>query len=110
MDEKLVQRVRRSVYSTKPPPPVAGHLLTNGLLDLGYLALMRAALLELGKRAVLGGRSAALAWGWDLLVEPDRVTADVRAWLPPPVEEQPRHLVLGARRGRDRAQFRDESR
>ncbi|MCW2706872.1 MAG: hypothetical protein JWM22_714 [Frankiales bacterium] len=73
MDEKLVQRVRRSVYSTKPLPPVAGHLLTNGVLDLGYLALMRAVLLELGKRAVLGGRSAALAWGWDLLVEPEKV-------------------------------------
>jgi very-short-patch-repair endonuclease len=77
MDAQLVQRVRRCVYSTQPLPPVAGHLLTNGVLDLGYLAFLRAVLLELGKRAVLGGRCAALAWGWDLLVQPDKVEAVV---------------------------------
>jgi very-short-patch-repair endonuclease len=67
---KQIVRVRRGVYSTEPLPPVAEHLISNGILDLGYLARMRSVLLEVGDRAMLGARSAALAWGWELLVEP----------------------------------------
>ena len=65
--------VRRGVWSPVPLPECAAHLLTDGVLDLGFLAQMRAVLLELGDRAVLGCRCAALAWAWDLLVEPDVV-------------------------------------
>src|SRR4051812_25704279 len=71
--EGLVRAVRRGVWSPIALPPVTEHLMTDGVLDLGWLAAMRAVLLELGPRAVLGGRCAALAWGWDLLVEPDKV-------------------------------------
>lgn len=76
--EGLVRAVRRGVWSPVALPAVGEHLLTDGVLDLGWLAAMRAVLLELGPRAVLGGRCAALAWGWDLLVEPEKVEVVVR--------------------------------
>jgi very-short-patch-repair endonuclease len=69
----LIARVRRGVYSPIPLPPIGEHLISNGVLDLGYLAKMRSVLLEVGARAFLGGRSGALAWGWDLLVAPQKV-------------------------------------
>lgn len=71
--EDLLQRVRRGVYSPVPLPEPAPYLLSNGVLDLGYLAHVRAVLLELGPRAMAGGRTAALLWGWDLAVEPTGV-------------------------------------
>lgn len=71
--EGLAAPVRRGVWSPVALPPVAEHLMSDGMLDLGYLATMRAVLLELGDRAVLGARCAALGWGWDLLVEPGAV-------------------------------------
>src|SRR5262245_5778187 len=63
----LIAPVRRGVWSPVQLPPRSEHLMTDGLLDLGYLARMRSVLLELGDRAVLGGRCSALSWGWDLL-------------------------------------------
>lgn len=78
-EEEAVLRVRRGVYSPCPLPDRATHLLTNGLLDRGYLAEVRAVLLELGPRAMAGGRTGALLRGWDLAVEP----TDVEVVVPP---------------------------
>jgi very-short-patch-repair endonuclease len=72
-DGKLVQRIRRGVYSPEPLPARGTYLLTNGLLDLGYLAEARSIILGITKNAVVGGRTAALFWGFDLLVEPEQV-------------------------------------
>jgi very-short-patch-repair endonuclease len=63
-------RVRRAVYSPVPLPKRVPFLMTDGVLCPGYLAEVRAVLLELGPRAMAGGRTAALLWGWDLAVEP----------------------------------------
>lgn len=79
LDEELLQRVRRSVYSPVPLPLRGTYLLSDGVLDLGYLAEVRAVLLELGPRAMAGGRTAALLWGWDLAVEP----SDIEIVVPP---------------------------
>lgn len=72
-DEKLIVRIRRGVYSPTPLPARGTYLLTNGLLDVGFLAEVRAVMLELTDRACAGARTAALLWGFDLLVEPERV-------------------------------------
>jgi very-short-patch-repair endonuclease len=79
LDAKVLTRVRRAVYSPVPLPARATYLLSDGKVDLGYLAHVRAVLLELGARAMAGGRTAALLYGWDLAVEP----TDVEVVLPP---------------------------
>ncbi|MCW2599106.1 MAG: cullin, a subunit of ubiquitin ligase [Frankiales bacterium] len=72
-------RVGRGVYSVGPLPPVGEHLLTGGSPDLGYLARVRATLLSLGQGCVAARRTAAVLWGFDMAVEPDRVEVDVPA-------------------------------
>ena len=67
------------MYSPHPLPVRAEYLLSDGLLDPGYLAQVRAVLLELGPRAMAGGRTAALLWGCDLAVEPE----EIEVVLPP---------------------------
>ncbi|MGB8649305.1 MAG: type IV toxin-antitoxin system AbiEi family antitoxin domain-containing protein, partial [Mycobacteriales bacterium] len=65
-------RVRRGVYAPAPLPPRACHLLSGGI-DPGYVAEVRAVLLELGPDAVAAERTAAVLWGFDLAVEPTDV-------------------------------------
>ncbi len=67
--------VGRAVYALAPLAPRGRHLLSSGQLDLGYLAVTRAALLSLN--AVADRRTAALVWGMDLLVEPTDVECRV---------------------------------
>lgn len=66
----VVVRVGRRVYSPARLPARGRYLLTDGVLDRGYLAEVRALLLEISKSACAGGRTAALLWNWDLAVEP----------------------------------------
>jgi very-short-patch-repair endonuclease len=73
IEEGAVQRIRRGVYSNRPLPGRGTYLLTNGLLDLGYLAEVRAVMLEVSEHALAGGRTAALLWGFDLAVEPEGI-------------------------------------
>lgn len=68
-------RIRRGVYALAPLPVRARHLLRDGVLDLAYLAEVRAVLTSLG--AVADRRTAALLWRLDLLVEPSTVECRV---------------------------------
>jgi very-short-patch-repair endonuclease len=61
-------RLRRGVYGLGPLPIRGRHLLSDGTVDLAYLAEVRAVLLSLN--AVADLRTAALFWGMDMLVEP----------------------------------------
>lgn len=72
-----VVRLRRGVYALGPLPQRGRHLLKDGRVDLGYLALVRSVLLSLD--AVADRRTAALVWGMDLLVEPTKVECRVPA-------------------------------
>lgn len=67
-----VVRISRGVYSDRPLPERGSYLLTNGLVDLGYLAEVRAVLLGTNQ-AIAGGRTAAVLWGFDLAVEPEGI-------------------------------------
>jgi very-short-patch-repair endonuclease len=73
-----LHRVRRGVYGSRPLDPWAGHLLSGGRVDPAFLRHARAVLLELGPAAALRGRSAAVVWGLDMLVEPERLEVQVR--------------------------------
>jgi very-short-patch-repair endonuclease len=73
----VVLRIRRGVYADRPLPARGTYLLSNGLLDLGYLAEVRAVVLGLSDRSVVAGRTAALLWGFDLAVEPTEVEVAV---------------------------------
>jgi very-short-patch-repair endonuclease len=64
-------RVRRRVYARRPLEPLGEHLLSGGLIDPAHLRHAQAVLLELGPKAALRGRSAAVLWCLDMLVEPD---------------------------------------
>jgi very-short-patch-repair endonuclease len=64
-------RVRRRVYGRSPLEPCGQHLLTGGRIDPAFLRQAQAVLLELGPRAALRGRSAAVLWSLDMVVEPD---------------------------------------
>jgi very-short-patch-repair endonuclease len=68
-------RLRRGVYALGPLPARSRHLLSNGQLDLGYLAATRAVVLSLD--GVADRRTAALLWGMDQLVEPTHVECRV---------------------------------
>ena len=72
-----LRRVRRRVYARRPLDPVGKHLLSGGDVDPAYLRHAQAVLLELGPKAALRGRSAAVMWGLDMLVEPDLVEVQV---------------------------------
>lgn len=63
-------RVRRTVYARQPLAPWGEHLLSGGQVDARYLQHAQAALLALGPTAALTGRTAAILWGLDMLVEP----------------------------------------
>jgi very-short-patch-repair endonuclease len=68
-----IVRVRRGVYARDPLAERGRHLVSGGLPDRAYLAEVRAALMSLGATAVAGGRTAAVIWSMDMLVEPARV-------------------------------------
>lgn len=68
-----VLRLRRRVYALEPLPPLPRFLVTDTGVDPAFVAHVRAALLELGPRAVAAGRTAAALRGWGLLHEPRRV-------------------------------------
>ena len=63
-------RIRRGIYATAPLAPRRRHLLSGGRPDPAYLEQVRAALLALGGAAAAAGRTAAVLWGFDLVVEP----------------------------------------
>lgn len=63
-------RVRRGVYALSPLPPAGRFLVTATGPDPAYVAAVRALLLHLGGGAVAGTRTAAVLFGWGLLVEP----------------------------------------
>lgn len=67
-----VVRIRPRVYGLAPLPALPRHLVTDGCVSPEYLAHVRAALLSLGPDAVAAGRTAAVLFGWPLLVEPTR--------------------------------------
>jgi len=67
----------RGLYRHGPPIARAGHLLSGGSRDPGYVAEVRAALLRLGAGACAARRTAAVLWGFDMLVEPASVEVDV---------------------------------
>lgn len=66
-------RVARGVYRDRPLPARGLHLLSGGRCDVGFAAEVRAALLELGSGARAVRRTAAVLWGFDLLVEPTQL-------------------------------------
>jgi very-short-patch-repair endonuclease len=70
-------RVRRRVYARHPLEPWAEHLLSGARVDPAFLRHAAAVLLELGPSTALRGRSAAVVWGLDMLVEPDRLELQV---------------------------------
>lgn len=77
-DGRLV-RVLRGVYSPGNLPAFRKHLVSEGLTDPAYLAHVRAALMSLGGTAAAGGRTAAVLWAFDMLVEPAKVELVVPA-------------------------------
>ena len=70
-------RIHRNVYGRAPLRPSAPHLLTDAGADPAYLLAVQAALLGAGSGAVACGRTAAVIWGLDMLVEPDVVELQV---------------------------------
>lgn len=70
-------RLRRGVYAPGPLPSRGRHLLRDGRPDLSYVAEVRAVLLSLGADAVAAGRTAAVLWAMDMLVEPTAVEVRV---------------------------------
>lgn len=72
-----VVRLHRGVYAPAPRPVRAWHLVRDGRPDPGFVAQVRAALLSLGGHAVAAERTAAVLWGLDLLVEPQRIDVHV---------------------------------
>src|SRR5690349_10472781 len=72
-----IVRVARGVYGRQPLAPWPTHLLSGGLVDEAFARHAQALLLRLGPGAALCGRSAALVWGLDMLVEPTRLELQV---------------------------------
>lgn len=70
-------RIHRGVYGSRPLEPPAPYLLSRGCADPAYLRAVQAALLAAGSGAVACGRTAAVIWGLDMLVEPDQVELQV---------------------------------
>lgn len=70
-------RVHPGVYGRTALEPPAEHLLSSNGADPRYLRMVQAALLALGPDAVACGRTAAVVWGLDLLVEPTSVEVTV---------------------------------
>src|SRR4051812_44346711 len=59
-------RLHRGAYALAPLPTRGQHLLSDGKIDLGYLAEVRAVLHSLGD-AVADRRTAAVLWRLDML-------------------------------------------
>lgn len=67
-----VIRLHRRVYALAPLPPRPRFIVTDAGTSAEYVAHVRAALLSLGRGAAARGRTAAVLYGWALLVEPAR--------------------------------------
>lgn len=65
-------RVRRRVYALAALDPLPRYLVTEAGPAPAYVRHVRAALLSLGPAAAARGRTAAVLYGWGLLVEPSR--------------------------------------
>jgi very-short-patch-repair endonuclease len=72
-----LHRIRRRVYGLRVLEPWAEHVLSGGRVDPAFLREAQAVLLQIGGGAALRGRSAAVAWGLDMLVEPDKLEVQV---------------------------------
>ena len=72
-----LHRVDRGLYRHGPAPIPGAHLVSGGLPDPSYVTEVRRVLLTLGERARAARRTAAVLWGFDLLVEPTSVEVDV---------------------------------
>lgn len=70
-------RLGRGAYALAPLPTRGRHLLSDGKVDRGYLAEVRAVLHSLGEGAVADRRTAAVLWQMDMLVEPKLVEVRV---------------------------------
>jgi very-short-patch-repair endonuclease len=68
--EQQLVKVYRSVYGRHPLTPHAPHLISGDVVDEAYLRAVHAALLSAGPSAVACGRTAAVVWRLDMLVEP----------------------------------------
>ena len=88
-----LHRVRRRVYARSPLQPCGEHLLSGGRIDPAFLRHAQAVLLELGPTAALSGRSAAVLWCLDMLVEPDVFEVQV-----PRTQSHVRRADIDARR------------
>lgn len=75
--ERGLTRVGRALYRDGPPPSRGPHLLSGGRCDLGFVAEVRQALLAAGPGARAAGRTAAVLWRFDLIVEPVAVQLHV---------------------------------
>lgn len=76
-------RVRRRVYAAAPLAAIPCQLLSGGRPDADYLRHVRAALLSLPPTARVSRRTAAVVWGFDLAVEPDRIEVDALTEVAP---------------------------
>lgn len=74
--EGSLRRSRAGLYLNGDVPARGLHLLSDGRVDLGYLAELRGELLTLGGAAA-SRRTAAVMWGFDMSVEPSAVEVDV---------------------------------
>ncbi len=73
-----VVRLGRGVYGLADVPALPRHLVTAAGVAAEYVARVRCVLLVLGPGAVASGRTAAMLYGWGLLVEPRTVEVGVR--------------------------------
>ena len=69
-------RIHRGAFALAPLPTRGRPLLSDGRVDLGFLAEVRAAATSI-KGAVADRRTAALLWQMDMLVEPRQVEVRV---------------------------------
>lgn len=77
LDAGELRRVDLGVYADRDAAARGRHLLSDGRCDAGFAAEVRLALLVAGAGARAARRTAAVLWGFDLLVEPDAVELDV---------------------------------
>ena len=77
VESGFLVRVRRGVYTDAPLRVRARHLLRDGRPDEAFVAETRAVLMSMGPRAVAAERTAAVLWGFDLLVEPQLIDVHV---------------------------------
>jgi hypothetical protein len=70
-------RLRRGAYALGPLASRGRHLLSDGVVDPGYLAEVQCVLLSLGAGCAADRRTGAVLWGMDLLVEPRTVECRV---------------------------------